>query len=93
MKTCCRIYQSLGLNYCGICEPRVLDEARGCEKSRTRYVTVGRKKRKRKPGAGRGVKIRSHTRSPRGPNKGKKPVRVDGYARGKAPKKSRRRKR
>lgn len=56
-------------------------------------VTVGRKKRKRKPGAGAGVKVKPHTRSPRGPNKGKKPVRVDSYKRGKPPKKSRRRKR
>lgn len=56
-------------------------------------VTVGRKKRKRKKGAGSGVKIKSHTRSPRGPNKGKKRVRVDGHARGKPPKKGRRRKR
>lgn len=56
-------------------------------------VTRGRKKRKRKPGAGTGVKVKSHTRSPRGPNKGKPTVRVDGYARGKAPKKGRRRKR
>jgi hypothetical protein len=56
-------------------------------------VTVGRRKRKRKPGAGTGVKIKSHTRSPRGSNKGKKRVRVDGYARGKPPKRGRRRKR
>jgi hypothetical protein len=55
-------------------------------------VTVGRKKRKRKRGAGSAVKIKSHTRSPRGSNKGKKPVRVDGYKRGKPPKKGRRRK-
>jgi hypothetical protein len=49
----------------------------------THYVTVGRKKRKRRKGAGSGVKVRSHTRSPRGPNAGKARVRVDGYARGK----------
>ena len=54
-----------------------------------REVTVGRKKRKRKKGAGSAVKIKSHTRSPRGSNKGKKPVRVDGYKRGKPPKKGR----
>jgi len=59
----------------------------------THFVTVGRRKRRRKPGAGSGVKVKSHVRSPRGPNKGKKPVRVDGYARGKPPKKKRGRKR
>jgi hypothetical protein len=59
------------------------------------YVTVGRPKRKRKPGAGTGVKVKGHIRTPRGPNAGKKPVRVDGYSRGKPPKKkgSRKRKR
>lgn len=51
-----------------------------------RFVTVGRKKRKRKASAGSAVKVEGHTRSPRGPNRGKKPVRVDGYSRGKAPK-------
>ena len=56
-------------------------------------VTVGRKKRKRKPGSGSAVKIKGHTRSPRGPNKGKKRVRVDGHARGKPPKKGRGRRR
>lgn len=59
------------------------------------FVTVGRKKRKRKPGSGSGVKVRPHTRTPRGPNRGKRKVRVDGYARGKPPgskkKKSRKR--
>jgi hypothetical protein len=55
-------------------------------------VTVGRKKRKRKKGAGSGVKVRSHTRSPRGPNGGKRRVRVDGYARGSGARKRRRRK-
>lgn len=54
-------------------------------------VTRGRKKRKRKPGAGSAVKTRSHTRSPRGPNKGKPRVRVDSYRRGKPPKRRRRR--
>lgn len=58
------------------------------------FVTVGRPKRKRRKGAGTGVKVKGHTRTPRGPNRGKKPVRVDGYARGKPPgrrKKSRKR--
>jgi hypothetical protein len=49
--------------------------------------TVGRKKRKRKPGAGSAVAVPSHTRSPRGPNAGKSRVRVDGYKRGKGTKK------
>ena len=48
------------------------------------YVTVGRAKRKRKPGSGTGVKVRSHTRTPHGPNAGKKRVGVDGYSRGAA---------
>ena len=56
-------------------------------------VTVGRKKRKRRKGAGTGVKVRGHTRSPRGPNAGKKRVRVDGYARGSGAKKRKKRKR
>lgn len=58
-------------------------------------ATVGRKKRKRRPGAGTSVKTKPHTRSPRGPNTGKPRVRVDGYARGKPAKKrsARRRKR
>lgn len=46
-------------------------------------ATVGRKKRKRKPGARTGVSTKSHTRSPRGPDRGKSPVRVDAYQRGK----------
>lgn len=50
-------------------------------------VTRGRPKRKRKPGAGSAVKVGGHTRTPRGPNRGKKLVRVDGYKRGKPPKK------
>jgi hypothetical protein len=58
-----------------------------------KMVTVGRKKRKRKKGAGSAVKIKPHTRSPRGSNKGKKRVRVDPYKRGKPPKKRRKRKR
>ena len=49
------------------------------------FVTVGRKKRKRKPGAGSATKVKGHVRSPRGPNKGKKAVRVDPYRRGKPP--------
>ena len=53
-------------------------------------VTRGRPKRKRKPGAGRAVGIKGHTRSPRGPNRGKKKVIVDGYRRGK-PKRRRKR--
>lgn len=47
------------------------------------HVTVGRKKRKRKRSAGSAVKIKGHIRTPRGPNRGKPKVRVDGYARGK----------
>ena len=54
-------------------------------------VTRGRKKRARKPGAGTGVGVRGHTRSPRGPNRGKKRVVVDGYQRGKPPKRRKRR--
>lgn len=46
-------------------------------------ATVGRKKRKRKPGARTGVTVKPHTRTPRGPNRGKKIVRVDPYQRGK----------
>jgi hypothetical protein len=54
-------------------------------------VTRGRKKRKRKAGAGSAVSTRGHTRSPRGPNKGKPSVKVDGYRRGKPAKKRRKR--
>lgn len=46
-------------------------------------ATKGRKKRSRAPGAGAAVGIHPHTRSPRGPNRGKPRVRVDGYKRGK----------
>lgn len=60
--------------------------------STTHAVTVGRRKRKRRPGAGTGVKVKSHTRTPRGPNAGKRSVRVDGYARGKGAAKRRARK-
>ncbi len=59
----------------------------------TYFITRGRKKRKRKPGAGTGVKIKRHTRSPRGPNKGKPKVIVDGHARGRPPKRRRRKRR
>lgn len=54
-------------------------------------VTRGRKKRKRKPGAGSSQSVKGHTRSPRGPNRGKPTVRVDGYKRGKPARKKRRR--
>lgn len=61
----------------------------------TNFLTRGRPKRKRKPGSGSAVKVKGHTRTPRGPNRGKATVRVDGYGRGKAPvqgkKKSRKR--
>lgn len=46
-------------------------------------ATVGRKKRKRKAGARTGVTVRPHTRTPRGPDRGKRLVRVDPYQRGK----------
>lgn len=52
--------------------------------------TVGRRKRKRKAGAGSAVGVKSHTRSPRGPNRGKKSVTVDGYKRGKGRRKKKR---
>lgn len=55
-------------------------------------MTRGRKKRKRAAGAGNGVKVRPHTRSPRGSNRGKPRVKVDPYRRG-APKRKRRRRR
>lgn len=54
------------------------------------FVTRGRKKRKRKPGAGSAVGVKGHLRSPRGPNGGKAKVRVDGYKRGKTPAKKKR---
>lgn len=54
-------------------------------------VTRGRKKRKRRPGSGSAVGVKGHTRTPRGPNRGKAPVRVDGYRRGKPPKRRKRR--
>lgn len=49
----------------------------------TFFVTRGRRKRARKPGAGSATKVKSHVRSPRGPNKGKPAVKVDPYRRGK----------
>lgn len=58
---------------------------------RIHYVTRGRKKRKRKAGAGSASKIKSHTRSPRGPNRGKPAVVVDGYRRGKPKRKRKKR--
>lgn len=58
-----------------------------------KFVTVGRKKRKRRPGAGSAVPVKPHTRTPRGPNAGKRKVRVDGYRRGKPPKRTRRKRR
>jgi len=53
-------------------------------------VTRGRRKRKRRPGAGTAVAVTAHYRSPRGAN-GKKPrVRVDGYKRGRGRRKKKR---
>lgn len=45
-------------------------------------ATVGRRKRKRRPGAGTNVKIKAHSRSPRGSNAGKPRVKVDASRRG-----------
>ena len=56
-----------------------------------RFVTRGRAKRKRKPGAGSAVGVKRHTRSPRGPNGGKRRVVVDGLKRGKTARKRRKR--
>jgi hypothetical protein len=56
------------------------------------FITRGRTKRKRKPGAGSAVGVKRHTRSPRGPNSGKKKVVVDGYKRGKSTRKRRKKK-
>lgn len=56
-------------------------------------ATRGRKKRKRAKGAGTGVKVKPHTRSPRGADRGKQRVRVDSYARGKASRKKGKKKR
>lgn len=57
----------------------------------THSVTVGRRKRKRRSGAGSAVGVKPHYRSPRGSNKGKRRVRVDPYRRGKPPKRRRKR--
>lgn len=46
-------------------------------------TTVGRKPRKRAKGAGSAVTVKTHSRTPRGPNGGKSKVRVKGYRRGK----------
>jgi hypothetical protein len=54
---------------------------------RTYNRTRGRKKRKRKPGSGSAVGVKGHVRTPRGPNRGKAKVVVDGYKRGKPAKK------
>lgn len=54
-------------------------------------VTRGRKKRKRRAGSGSAVKVGGHTRTPRGPNRGKPTVRVDGYRRGKGTRKRKKR--
>lgn len=56
-------------------------------------ATRGRPKRKRKRGAGRAVRVKPHGRSPRGNNRGKPRVKVDGYARGKPAARKRRRRR
>lgn len=53
-------------------------------------MTRGRKKRHRKAGAGNGVKVKPHSRSPRGSNRGKPRVKVDPYHRG-TPKRKRKR--
>lgn len=53
-------------------------------------TTVGRKKRKRRPGSGTGVPVKGHLRTPRGSDRGKKAVRVDGYKRGKPGKRRKR---
>lgn len=46
-------------------------------------TTRGRPKRARAKNAGRAVGVKSHVRTPRGPDRGKAKVRVDGYKRGK----------
>lgn len=55
------------------------------------FVTRGRPKRKRSRKAGSATKVGGYTRSPRGSNAGKPKVVVDGYRRGKAKKKKRKR--
>lgn len=57
----------------------------------TFFVTRGRRKRKRAPGAGSATKVKPHSRTPRGPNHGKRAVIVDGYKRGKPKKKRKKR--
>ena len=54
-------------------------------------MTHGRKKRKRRKGAGRAVYVKPHGRSPRGPNRGKPRQSVSGYRRGKPRARKRRR--
>lgn len=51
-------------------------------------ATVGRKKRRRPAGAGQAVTVAPHIRTPRGPDRGKRLVRVDPYRRGKPHKKA-----
>ena len=46
------------------------------------YVTVGRAKAEAQARLRHRREVRSHTRTPRGPNAGAKRVRVDGYSRG-----------
>lgn len=46
--------------------------------SRRRHA---RRKRGSKRAGGARVRVKSHTRTPRGPNQGKSPVRVKGYTR------------
>lgn len=84
MKSCCETYRKLGLLYCGICQPKISGEAT------THNVTRGRKKRKRKAGAGSAVGVKKHTRTPRGANRGKPRVVVDPYKRGNGSRKRRR---
>lgn len=43
--------------------------------------TSKRGKRNKSGGSGGAVRVKGHTRTPRGPNKGKKAVRVKGYRR------------
>lgn len=46
-------------------------------------ATRGRRARKRSSSAGSAVGVKRHSRSPRGSNTGKPPVRVSSYRRGK----------
>lgn len=61
--------------------------------AQTHFITRGRKKRSRKPGAGSAAKVKGHSRTPRGNNKGKPTVVVDGYRRGKPASKRKKKKR